>query len=214
MLIFNLPCCEGGRGRRYRHTRLGSPWAGGVCGFFRCGCRIAPCHDTLAAVMGFTTTAILTTAAAVAGKAIQAKAEYDQGKALKSAADLQQRLNEQRAQDMTDTALDNQRRSQRNAHMELARARGDAARSNLAVDGSTLTRETDLATRLEDDINNRTNAALQEVNTLRSQSALDNWDLRNQARQSRIRSLGTAIGAAGSIFSGINSARNGTSAKL
>lgn len=214
MLIFNLPCCEERRGCRYRHTRLGSPWAGGVCGFFRCGCRIAPCHDTLRAVMGFTTTAILTTAAAVAGKAIQAKAEYDQGKALKSAADLQQRLNEQRAQDMTDTALDNQRRSQRNAHMEIARARGDAARSNLAADGSSLTRETDLASRLEDDINNRTNAALQEVNTLRSQSALDNWDLRNQARQSRIRSLGSAIGAAGSIFSGINSIRNGTSAKL
>ena len=164
--------------------------------------------------MGFTTTAILTTAAAVAGKAIQAKAEYDQGKALKSAADLQQRLNEQRAQAMADTALDNQRRSQRNAHLEIARARGDAARSNLAADGSTLTRETDLASRLEDDINNRTNAALQEVNTLRSQSALDNWDLRNQARQSRIRSLGSAIGAAGSIFSGINSIRNGTSAKL
>lgn len=159
--------------------------------------------------MGFTTAAIVSTAAAVAGKAVQAKAEYDQGRALKSAADLQQRLNEQRAQAMTDTALDNRRRGQRNAQMELARARGDAARSNLAAEGSTLTRETDLATRLEDDIINRTNAALQEVNTLRSQSALDNWDLRNQARQSRIRGLGAALGAAGSLFSGINSIRNG-----
>lgn len=157
--------------------------------------------------MGFTTAAIVSTAAAVAGKAVQAKAEYDQGRALKQAADLQQRLNEQRAQAMTDTALDNRRRGQRNAQMELARARGDAARSNLAADGSTLTRETDLATRLEDDINNRTNAALQEVNTLRSQSALDNWDLRNQARQSRIRSLGTALNASSSLFSGINSIR-------
>lgn len=157
--------------------------------------------------MGFTTAAIVSTAAAVAGKAVQAKAEYDQGRALKQAADLQQRLNEQRAQAMTDTALDNRRRGQRNAQMELARARGDAARSNLAADGSTLTRETDLATRLEDDINNRTNAALQEVNTLRSQSALDTWDLRNQARQSGIRSLGTALNASSSLFSGINSIR-------
>ena len=162
--------------------------------------------------MGFATTAIISTAAALAGKAVQAKAEYDQGRALKQAADLQLHLNERRARDITATALDNRRRGQRNARAELALARADGARSNLASDGSALTRETDLATRLEDDINNRTNAALQEVNTLRSQSALDNWDLRNQARQSRIRSLGSGLAAAGSLFSGINSARNADAA--
>lgn len=158
--------------------------------------------------MGFTTTAILSTAAAVAGKTVQAVAEHNQAKALEQAADLQQQLQERLAAAMTSTALENQRRGLRNARMETARARGDAARSNLAADGSSLTRETDLATRLEDDITNRTNAALQEVNTLRTQSALDNWDTRNQARQSRVRSLGTAISAAGSLFSGINSVRN------
>lgn len=159
--------------------------------------------------MGFTTTTILSTAAAAVGKAIQAKAEHDQGKALKQAAEAQRQITERQADSMTGTALENYRRGQRNANMELARARGDAARSNLATEGSALTRESDLATRLEDDITNRTNAALQEVNTMRRQATLENWDMQNQARQSRIRSLGTALGAAGSIFNGVNTLRQG-----
>lgn len=159
--------------------------------------------------MGFTTTTIISTAAAAVGKAIQAKAEHDQGKALKQAAEAQRQITERQADSMTGTALENHRRSQRNANMELARARGDAARSNLATEGSALTRESDLATRLEDDITNRTNAALQEVNTMRRQATLENWDMQNQARQSRIRSLGSALSTAGTIFNGVNTLRKG-----
>lgn len=159
--------------------------------------------------MGFTTTAILSTVATVAGKAIQAKAEHDQAKALENAADMQQQFTERQAAAMTATAQENLRRGQRNAGMEVARARGDAARSNLVSEGSALTRETDLATRLEDDITNRTNAALQEVNTMRRQGALENWDMRNQARQSRMRSIGTALSAAGTIFNGVRDIKAG-----
>ena len=159
--------------------------------------------------MGFTTTTILATAASAAGKAIQAKAEHDQGKALEKAADVQQQFTERQADAMTNTALENHRRGQRNAETEVARARGDAARSNLAAEGSALTRETDLATRLEDDITNRTNAALQEVNTLRQQSVLENWDMKNQALQSRVRSLGSALSATATIFNGVRDIRRG-----
>lgn len=159
--------------------------------------------------MGFTTTTILATAASAAGKAIQAKAEHDQGKALEKAADIQQQFTERQASAMTDATMENRRRGQRNAETEVARARGDAARSNLAAEGSALTRETDLATRLEDDITNRTNAALQEVNTLRQQSVLENWDMRNQARQSRVRSLGSALSATSTIFNGVRDINRG-----
>ena len=166
--------------------------------------RVVGCAD-----MGFTTTTILSTAANAVGKAIQAKAEHDQAKALEKAADVQQQFSERQADAMTGTALENHRRGQRNAETEVARARGDAARSNLAAEGSALTRETDLATRLEDDITNRTNAALQEVNTLRQQSALENWDMKNQARQSRVRSLGSALSATATIFNGVRDIRRG-----
>ena len=74
------------------------------------------------------------------------------------------------------------------------------------ISGGTATvRETDLATRLEDDINNRTNAALQEANNLLSQGAYDAHDLQMHARQARLRSQGAWMGAAGGIFRGLSS---------
>ena len=156
--------------------------------------------------MGFTTAAtILTTAATVAGKAIEASAERRQTREYKAAAEERQRLAGNQAGVITRTALENHRREQRNAQAELATARADAGASGLSGSGTAAVRESDLATRLEDDINNRTNAALQEANTLRSQGAYDAHDLQMHARQARLRSHGAWMGAAGGIFRGLSS---------
>lgn len=156
--------------------------------------------------MGFTTAAtILTTAATVAGKALEATAERKQARAFNAAADERRRLAENQAGAITRTALENNRREQRNAQMQLATARADAAASGLLSSATATVRERDLATRLEDDINNRTNAALQEANTIRSQGAYDAHDLQAQSSQARLRSKGAWLGAAGGVFRGLSS---------
>ena len=156
--------------------------------------------------MGFTTAAtILTTAATVAGKAIEASAERRQTREYKAAAEERQRLAGNQAGVITRTALENHRREQRNAQAELATARADAGASGLSGSGTAAVRESDLATRLEDDINNRTNAALQEANTVRSQGAYDARDLRMHASQARLRGSGAWLGAAGGLFRGLSS---------
>lgn len=156
--------------------------------------------------MGFTTAAtILTTAATVAGKAMEASAERKQAREYNAAAEERRRLAEAQAGTMTRTALENNRREQRNAHSQMATARADAATSGLLASGTATVRETDLATRLEDDINNRTNAALQEANTILSQGLYDAHDLQMHARQARLRSSGAWMGAAGGLFRGLSS---------
>ncbi|MBR1981885.1 MAG: hypothetical protein IKA23_03960 [Akkermansia sp.] len=156
--------------------------------------------------MGFPEIAtIVTTAAAVAGKAVEASAERKQARAFNAAAEERRRLAENQAAAMTRTALENQRRGQRNANAQLASARADAAASNLFPGGTSTVRELDLATRLEDDINNSTNAALQEVNTVRAQGGYDAHDLRAQASQARLRNKGAWLGAAGGLFRGLSS---------
>lgn len=142
--------------------------------------------------MGFTT-AILTAASAVPG-VLQAAALNRQSKQLNQAADLQSRLDEQQASAMQDVALENQRRSTRNAQAEIGHARADAAASGLASQGSVTVRERDLATRLSDSIANSTNEQLQQVNSLRAQSAYNNWDLRNRASQAKVGSLSSLLG--------------------
>ena len=156
--------------------------------------------------MGFTTAVtLLTTAASVAGKAVEASAERKQARELSAAANERRRLSETQAGAITRTALENQRRDQRNARMQLATATADAAASNILGSGTAAVRERDLATRLEDDINNRTNAALQEANTIRSQGAYDALDLNAQSSQARLRSKGAWLGAAGGLFRGLSS---------
>ena len=156
--------------------------------------------------MGFTTAAtILTTAASVAGKAMEASAERKQAREYNAAAEERRRLAENQAGVITRTTMENRRREQRNARSQVATARADAAASNLMSGGTATGRETDLATRLEDDINNRTNAALQEANNLRSQGSYDAHDLQMHARQARLRSQGAWMGAAGGIFRGLSS---------
>lgn len=149
--------------------------------------------------MGFST-AILTAASALPG-VMQAAAQYRQGKQLQQAADLQSRLDEQQASAMQDTALENQRRAARNAQAEMGQARADAAASGLASQGSVTVRERDLATRLSDSIANSTNEQLQQVNSLRAQSAYNTQDLRNRAAQAKTGAFSSLLG---SVSAGLN----------
>lgn len=148
---------------------------------------------------------LMSTAAAVAGKAVEASAERKQARAMQAAAAERRRIADNHAAVITRTAQENQRREQRNARMQLASAQTDAAASNITASGTATVRGTDLATRLEDDINNRTNAALQEANTIRTQGAYDAHDLQTQAHQARLRSKGAWLGAAGGLFQGLAS---------
>ncbi len=157
--------------------------------------------------MGFTTavTSLLGTAAVVAGKVVEAQGERKQSKELERAAEERRRIAENQAGVVTHNAMENQRRELRNANMQLASARADAAASNLTSAGSVIVREMDLATRLEDDINNRTNAALHEANTIRTQGEYEARDLEMQSSQARLRSKGAWLGAAGGLFRGLSS---------
>ncbi len=163
--------------------------------------------------MGFTTAVtLLSTAAVVAGKAVEASAERKQARELEAAADERRRIAENQAGAMTHTAMENQRREQRNAQMQVAAARADAAASNLVSSGTASVREKDLATRLEDSINNSTNAALQQANTIRTQGEYDAHDLETQSSQARLRSKGAWLGAAGGLFRGLSSVSSNSGA--
>lgn len=146
--------------------------------------------------MGFTAIA---TAAAALPKVMQAGAQYAQSKQLKQAAAEQERVAERQAAAMTDTALANQRRGERNAAAALGRARVDAAVSNLADEGSVRVRETDMATRLQDEISNTANATLQQANATREQGLYNAWNTRNAAKSARYQAFGSlaeGVGAA------------------
>lgn len=147
----------------------------------------------------------MSTAATVAGKAVEASAERKQARAMDAAAAERRRIAANQAGAVTRTAMENQRREQRNARMQLAAARTDAAASNITASGTDTMRTLDLATRLEDDINNRTNAALQEADTIRTQGHYDALDLKTQSSQARMRSGGAWLGAAGGLFRGLSS---------
>lgn len=135
-------------------------------------------------------------AASAAAKTAQAIGEHEQGKAYRRAAQATEQTARNRAESITRTAMENHRREQRNAQMQMARARADAGASNLLSSGSAELRERDLATRLEDEINNRTDAALDEATRTRQQGRLDAWNLRQQARNAHNSMLGSALEAA------------------
>ena len=88
-------------------------------------------------------------------------------------------------------------------------ARADAAAGNLLQEGSVIRREQDLATRLEDEITNSTNAALQEANDTRLQGWYDRRSLLQQAgtarSNSRVSLLSGAVGALGALAPGARS---------
>ncbi len=158
--------------------------------------------------MGFPTIATIaatavTTAAAVAPKIYEAKAAAKQAQALDQAADTQQKLADQQAAVVENTAMENQRRGNRNALAELASARVDAAASNTAQEGSTYVRGVDLATRLQDEINSAANEQLARADQIRRQGAYDAQDTRNQATQSRATRKAATVSGVGALFSGI-----------
>ncbi len=153
------------------------------------------------AAMGFSS--ILTTTAAVLPKVLEAEAAFEQSKSLKRAANEQERLSNMQADAIEYSASENQKRMARNAQAELGHARVDAALSNTIQEGSTHQRELDLATRLQDDINAAANEQLSRANSVRQQGALDAWDLRNQARQSRAEGYGAVASGVGSLLSGL-----------
>ncbi len=154
--------------------------------------------------MGFAS--IISAAGALASGAVQASAQRQQSAAYREAADNEWKLAARTAESITNTALENQRRSERNARMQLAEARADAAAGNLLQEGSVIRRETDLATRLEDEISNRTNAALQEANDTRLQGLYERRNLLLQAgtarSNSRVSLLSGTVGALGALASG------------
>lgn len=157
--------------------------------------------------MGFSTAAIIaTTAASAAGRLMEASAAKKQAAAYNAAARTKEQIAETEASQLTQVSMANQRREQRNAAMHLSSARADAAAGNLLQEGSILRREEDLATRLEDDINNRAAMALREADHVRTQGKYDAWDLRARAKQSRERSRGALLSAGGTLFSGAMSA--------
>ncbi|MBQ8516799.1 MAG: hypothetical protein IJ498_04380 [Akkermansia sp.] len=154
-------------------------------------------------IMGFAS--IISAAGALASGAVQASAQRQQSAAYREAADNQWKLAKRTAETITQTALENQRRSERNARMQLASARADSAAGNLLQEGSVVRRELDLATRLEDEITNSTNAALQDANDTRLQGWYDRRKLLQQAgtseNNSRVSLLSGAVGALGALAS-------------
>ena len=157
----------------------------------------APISRSMAPAMGFAP--IISAVGTLAGSAIQASAQRQQARAYDAAAAWKEKNAARTAEVITNTALENQRRRERNAHMELSSARADAAAGNLLHEGSIVRRELDMATRLEDEIANATNAALQEANDTRLQGLYDSRSLRLQAdnarRNSRVSLLSGVVGA-------------------
>lgn len=154
--------------------------------------------------MGFTT---LATAAVTAVKALpdalQAYSFNKQAKTLNKIAAEQESLANTQAARMENTAVANQQRAARNAAAQMGAARADAAASNLMSEGSAHVRETDLATRLQDEITLNANAALDEATRTRQQGRLNAWNTRHAAAQAKMSSVGAGLSAAGNLFSGI-----------
>lgn len=154
--------------------------------------------------MGFTT---LATAAVTVAKALpdalQAYSANRQSKALNSIASAQERMANDHAAHIVNTAVSNQQRAARNAHERMAAARADAAASHLLAEGSVVSRETDLATRLQDEITLNTNAALEEATRTREQGKLNAWSTRQASAQAKMSAIGSGLSAAGSLFSGV-----------
>lgn len=153
--------------------------------------------------MGFATIAAAVTSAFKAyGDYQQAGALKAQAKMTSQAGDAQAKLMERDAAANDAVALQNDRMQRRNARSELAAVRADNAVSNLMSDGTGLERETDMATRLEREINVQTDDALRRSSNMRAQAAYTRWDsdltassLRRQAHGSNISALGNLAGS-------------------
>lgn len=147
--------------------------------------------------MGFATSQVIGAAATAVDKTMEAVGGFQQSRELRRTADEQAKLAAAQAEKMTATALKNHQRGQRNAALQLSQARADAGAANTVREGSTLQRETDLATRLEDELTAQTTAALQDADNLRMQGAMEAWNLKQQASAAKTRAVGSLLGGAG-----------------
>lgn len=166
--------------------------------------------------MGFSTLAATAAATAAAlPRVLESRAYKQESRNLEQVANVQEQSSVEHAESMVNTAMRNARAERRNANDQLSHAVADAAASNLAEDGSVIVRERDLATRLQDDINLRTDAALQEANTTRKQGALDAWNTRMSAARSRSMARSSLISGIGSLVGGLSAglAGSGSSAR-
>lgn len=149
--------------------------------------------------MGFTTLATATAATAAAvPRLLEAKAYRQESRNLNRAAAEQEKLTAAQSEAIINTAMRNARAESRNANEQLSHAHADAGASNLVEEGSIAVRHADLATRLQDDINMRTEAALDEADSTLKQGAYNAWNTRLAAGRSK------SMGRAG-IISGIGS---------
>ncbi len=149
---------------------------------------------------------------------ISALSSNAQRKQLEKTAALQKVQGERQASAMAETASINARRAARNAHQEMAKARLDGASSGLAHSGTGYLREQDLATRLQDEIANSTNSALQDANLAREQSLLNSWNTQMEAHAAGINMwtglANTATSMATTAFNyGLSSKANSSAVK-
>lgn len=161
--------------------------------------------------MGFTTLA--TTAAATAAalpRVLETRAYRQESKNLSRAADIQEKLAADQSENMISVALRNMRAESRNANDQLSRAFSDASASHLAEDGSVIARESDLASRLQDEINTTATSALQEANNTRKQGAYEAWNTRLQAQRAKSMARSSLISGMGSLVGNLASGLSST----
>lgn len=144
-------------------------------------------------------------AATAAQTVISTTSALQQSKQLKAVAQRQLEDGETQRELLIDNALQNNTRAKKNMQGELAGARLDAAASNLAASGSTHLREVALATRLQDEITNTTDRALQDANLVYEQSLLNSYDTSMSATAAKTSAVTSVLSGAGSIFTGLSS---------
>ena len=161
--------------------------------------------------MGFTTLAATAAATAAAlPRVLESRAYKKESKNLAQAAVVQERLADEQSDAMINVAMRNARAESRNANEQLSHAVADAGASNLAEEGSVVARESDLATRLQDDINLRTQSALQDANTTRRQGYYDAMNTRMAAQRARSMARSSLISGIGSLVGGLSSGLAGS----
>lgn len=157
-------------------------------------------------LMGFTTLAATTAATAAAlPRVLEYSAYKQESKNLAKAADMQERFSNEQSESMIATALHNMRAESRNANDRMSQAYADAGSSNLVGDGSVALRETDLATRLQDEINLNAAAAMDQANATRRQGAFDAWNTRLASQRAKSMARGSIISGLGSLVGGLAS---------
>ncbi len=171
--------------------------------------KIAPTSHKLAIMppMGFTT--FISLGATLASTAIKTSSAMAQSKAYKNMADHQQESGEEQKELLIDTALANNTRAKKNMQNELAGARLDAAKSNLAPSGSAYMREVSMATRLQDEITHTTDRSLQDANLVYEQALFDSQSTRMQSQAAKTNAWSSLFSGLGSMANTINNSQKG-----